>query len=137
MSNSQSKRDANTSTEIIYDGSKVHEWFGFDRQVLRYARRKFGSVGETLWMGTAVAIDNQTVHAIAQDVHWEIVRKGGHKEADNFWTWPHFWSVEYQDQWRRNALQTLAGYLESHTRGRAFQFMAGRFTIGRRGGHHR
>lgn len=124
MSDSQSKKDVPTSTVIIYDGSQVHQWFAFDRQVLRHARRKYGTVGESLWMGTAVNIDNQTVNTIAQDIYWEIVRKDGHKEADNFWTWPHFWSVDYQQQWRRNVFQDLADYLESHTRGRAFQFMA-------------
>jgi len=61
------RKDASnsTSTAIVFDGSKVEEWFRFDRQVLRYCRKKIGEVGQKLWMQTAVEIDSNSVDAIA------------------------------------------------------------------------
>ena len=44
-------------------------------------RKKYGIIGEQIWLGTSIPIETATVDAIAQDVYWEIVRKENHKEA--------------------------------------------------------
>ena len=118
-----SRKDDSTSKAIVFDGSKVEDWFRFDRQVLRFCRKKMGEVGEKLWMQTCIEIDDNSVAAIAQDAYLEILRHDGVKEAAAFWSWGYFWSVEFQRQWRREKLQVIKDYLEENTSKRAFQFM--------------
>ena len=62
------------STDVVFAGVSVENWFKFDRQVLRYVRKKFGDVGEKLWMETATAIDDRSVGAIAQDTYNSLIR---------------------------------------------------------------
>lgn len=66
-----SEKSERVTNEIIFSGRKVEEWFRFDRQVLRAVRKRFGSVGEKLWSETAIAIDANTVGAIANDSYSE------------------------------------------------------------------
>ena len=47
-----------TPQEIVFDGEKIAEWFRFDRQVLRRAKKLFGRYGDRLWNGTTVKIDD-------------------------------------------------------------------------------
>ena len=88
------------STDVVFAGVSVENWFKFDRQVMRYVRKKFGDAGEQLWMETAPVIDNSTVEAIATAVYEEKIRSDGIKEATSYWEWDHFWSVEYQHRHR-------------------------------------
>ena len=90
------------AVDIVFDGKKLANWFIYDRQVLRFMRKKYGAIGEQVWLGTTIPIETATVDAIAQDVYWEIVRKENHKEASEYWGWDYFWSVSYQQKWREN-----------------------------------
>ena len=62
-----SDKESKSTNSIIFSGSKVEEWFKFDRQVLRWVRRKHGEGGVKLWNESTTAIDPQSVNAIAQD----------------------------------------------------------------------
>ena len=62
------------STDVVFAGVSVENWFRFDRQVMRYVRKKFGDVGEQLWMETAPVIEDSTVEAIATAVYEEKIR---------------------------------------------------------------
>ena len=84
----------------MFSGKRAEDWFKFDRQVLRYVRKKYGKVGEQLWLETATAIDESSVSAIAQDTYSDLVNREGFKEAKEYWNWDHFWSVSYQDSCR-------------------------------------
>ena len=97
---SEKDKDYRSTTNIIFTGSKVEEWFKFDRQVLRWVRKKYGDSGVKLWNETAIAIDASSVDAIAQDTYESIADSEGFKDADRYWEWDHFWSVRYQQIWR-------------------------------------
>ena len=74
MSSSKPKE----AVDMVFDGKKLASWFIYDRQVLRFMRKKYGIIGEQVWLGSSIPIDTTTVDAIAQDVYWEIVRKENH-----------------------------------------------------------
>ena len=63
-----------TPQEIVFDGEKIAEWFRFDRQVLRRAKKLFGRYGDKLWNGTTVKIDDDTVVSVAQDTYDVILK---------------------------------------------------------------
>ena len=117
------EKSEKTTNEIIFSGKKVEDWFRFDRQVLRAVRKKFGTVGEKLWSETAIAIDENSVAAIANDSYAEILRKEGFKEAAQYWDWEYFWSVAYQKSYRERMYVGIRDYVEERTSGRAFQHM--------------
>ena len=119
-----SKKDSDSKTnDIVFSGKRVEDWFKFDRQVLRYVRKKYGKVGEQLWLETATAIDENSVSAIAQDTYSDLVNREGFKEAKEYWNWDHFWSVSYQDSCRARIYSGIRDYVEERTEGRAFQHM--------------
>ena len=75
-----SKKDSDSKTnDIVFSWKKVEDWFKFDRQVLRYVRKKYGKVGEQLWLETATVIDDNSFSAIAQDTYSDLVNQLGNK----------------------------------------------------------
>ena len=116
-------KESRGTTNIVFCGSKVEEWFKFDRQVLRWVRKKYGDSGVKLWNETAIAIDASSVDAIAQDTYESIADSEGFKEADRYYDWDHFWSVRYQGIWRKKTLCSIRDYVEERTSNRAFQHM--------------
>jgi len=102
------------AVDIVFDGKKLANWFIYDRQVLRFMRKKYGIIGEQIWLGTSIPIETATVDAIAQDVYWEIVRKENHKEASEYWGWDYFWTVSYQQKWRENVVTCMFDYPQLH-----------------------
>ena len=81
-------------------------------------RKKYGRVGEQLWLETATAIDENSVSAIAQDTYSDLVNREGFKEAKEYWNWDHFWSVSYQDSCRARIYCGIRDYVEERTEGR-------------------
>ena len=118
-----SDKESKSTNSIIFSGSKVEEWFKFDRQVLRWVRRKYGEGGFKLWNESTTAIDPQSVNAIAQDTYESLIESEVFKEADRYYDWAHFWSVDYQEMWRRKTRGMIKGYVEGRTSDRAFQHM--------------
>ncbi len=49
------------NNEFVYDGKSVSEWFRFDRQVKRFARKKYGDYGVQIWEGTAAKITRKVI----------------------------------------------------------------------------
>ena len=74
---SERKQSDETAREVVFDGENIAEWFRFDRQVLRRAKKLYGKYGDKLWNGTTTPIDAQTVDAIAQDTYDVILKNGG------------------------------------------------------------
>ena len=74
---SEIKTSEDLSRDITFDGENISEWFKFDRQVLRRAKKLYGKYGDKLWNGTTTPIDDQTVNAIAQDTHLTHGRGAG------------------------------------------------------------
>ena len=72
------------NNEIVYDGKSVSEWFRFDRQVKRFARKKYGDYGVQIWEGTAVKITRKTVKKIAETVFEVMEATHGYKDAKNY-----------------------------------------------------
>jgi len=65
-------KEYRSTTNIIFTGSKVEDWFKFDRQVLRWVRKNYSDAGVKLWCETAIAIDASSVDSIAQDTYESI-----------------------------------------------------------------
>ena len=108
---------------VIFDGSNVEEWFRFDRQVLRFVKKEYGDYGIKLWNGTTIEIDANSVEAIANDTYESMVKIKGRKEADiNYWS-VEFWTVDWQQKWRDDAVSSIRDYVESRTRDKAFRFL--------------
>ena len=51
------------AVDIVFDGKKLANWFIYDRQVLRFMRKKYGIIGEQIWLGTSIPIETATVDA--------------------------------------------------------------------------
>ena len=111
------------TTNIIFSGAKVEEWFKFDRQVLRWVRRNYGSAGVKLWNETATVIDAHSVNAVGQDTYESLIESEGFKEADRYYDWGHFWPVDYQRSWRTKTRGLIRDYVEGRCDDRAFQHM--------------
>ena len=54
MADLDRKSDSKNTNDIVFSGKRVEDWFRFDRQVLRWVRKKYGKPGERLWMETAI-----------------------------------------------------------------------------------
>ena len=109
--------------EIVFDGENIAEWFRFDRQVLRRAKKLYGRYGDKLWNGTTVPIDQDTVNSVAQDAYDVILKNDGIREANSNWEWDWFWTEQYQKSWRSDALESIVLYVESRCKGKAFKFI--------------
>ena len=120
---SEVKTSEDLSRDITFDGENISEWFRFDRQVLRRAKKLYGKYGDKLWNGTTTPIDDQTVNSIAQDTYDVILKNDGIREANSNWDWDWFWTVQYQTTWRADALETIVLYVESRCTGKAFKFI--------------
>ena len=52
---SESKRSKDFEDEKppnwTYDGSQEEDWDAFDRRMMRWVRKKYGALGEKLWIG--------------------------------------------------------------------------------------
>ena len=57
---SEKDKDYRSTTNIIFTGSKVEEWFKFDRQVLRWVRKNYSDAGVKLWCETATLLQRGT-----------------------------------------------------------------------------
>ena len=101
--------------DFAYDGENISEWFRFDRQVLRQAKKLYGKYGDKLWNGTTMPIDSQSVDSIAQDTYDVILKNDGIREANSNWEWDWFWTVQYQRTWREDALETIVLYQHRRT----------------------
>ena len=112
-----------SARDFAYDGENISEWFRFDRQVLRQAKKLYGKYGDKLWNGTTMPIDSQSVDSIAQDTYDVILKNDGIREANSNWEWDWFWTVQYQRTWREDALETIVLYVESRCTGKAFKFI--------------
>ena len=93
---SEVKTSEDLSRDITFDGENISEWFRFDRQVLRRAKKLYGKYGDKLWNGTTTPIDEETVNSIAQDTYDVILKNDGIREANSNWDWDWFWTVQYQ-----------------------------------------
>ena len=120
---SEVKTSEDLSRDITFDGENISEWFRFDRQVLRRAKKLYGKYGDKLWNGTTTPIDEETVNSIAQDTYDVILKNDGIREANSNWDWDWFWTVQYQTTWRADALETIVLYVESRCTGKAFKFI--------------
>ena len=69
---SEVKTSEDLSRDITFDGENISEWFKFDRQVLRRAKKLYGKYGDKLWNGTTTPIDDQTV-VILQELVLQVV----------------------------------------------------------------
>ena len=118
-----SDKGSKDNNSIIFSGNKVEDWFKFDRQVLRWVRKTYGDSGVKMWNETAIVIDEHSVDAIAQDTYECIAKREGLKDADRYYDWDHFWSVRYQEGWRKEILGNIRDYVEGRTSDRAFQHM--------------
>jgi hypothetical protein len=112
-----------TSNELVYAGEDITHWFKLDRQVKRWARKKFGDIGEKLWKGSMMTLTQATVGVCANEVYWYMVENKSLKDANMFWSWNTFWTVAYQQSWREKAMSDLVDYVESHTDGKALKFV--------------
>ena len=45
---SERKQSPDTDREVVFDGENIAEWFRFDRQVLRRAKKLYGKYGDKL-----------------------------------------------------------------------------------------
>ena len=114
---SGTKSTEESTRDFAYDGENISEWFRFDRQVLRQAKKLYGKYGDKLWNGTTMPIDSQSVDSIAQDTYDVILKNDGIREANSNWEWDWFWTVQYQRTWREDALETIVLYVESRCTG--------------------
>ena len=77
MSSSSSSSRSEESKTITLSDKDLRAWFKFDRQALRWARRKYGpELGPRLWHDNFRPIDDDTVAAIASDVYENMRRQG-------------------------------------------------------------
>ena len=80
---SGTKASEDLPRDITFDGENISEWFRFDRQVLRQAKKMYGKYGDKLWNGTTTPIDDQTVNTITQDTYDVILKNDGIREANS------------------------------------------------------
>ena len=114
------KETSGEGRRVILDGKDLQTWFKFDRQALRWCRRKFGDVlGPRLWNDDFRALDEHTVTGIAQDVYDNMLRVDGFKEAQSYYEWDWFWTVEYQRQERESMVGKLYDFIEENSDGKA------------------
>ena len=52
--------DKQERPSIVFTGKDIVQWFKFDRQVTRYAKKKYGQMGSDIWKNTAVPITAET-----------------------------------------------------------------------------
>ena len=85
MSRSSSSSRSEESKTITLSDKDLRAWFKFDRQALRWARRRYGpELGPRLWHDTFRPIDDDTVAAIASDVY-ENMRRQGVRDAQSYY----------------------------------------------------
>ena len=130
MSNRDSRDKEASTNSIIFTGKKVDDWFRFDRQVTRWIRKTYGDYGIKLWNETAIAIDANSVGSIANDTYESLIESETQKDADYYYSWDYFWTVEYQQKWRAKTLIRIRDYVEGRTEGKAFIYMHGRINRG-------
>ena len=111
------------AAEVIFTGINVEDFFRFERQVLRWCKKKYGDYGAKLWLNTTVTIDANTVDSVAQDTWESILEKRGTKEASENWEWDYFWTIDHQEKWRAKAISAIKDYVESKTSDKAFIFI--------------
>ena len=110
--------------DFTFSGDQLRDWFRFDRIISRKSKRLFHKQGPMLWNNSAVSIDQQTVLSVAQDTYDGVLKIKGIKEATACWEWPYFWTVDYQQKWRADAIETLKDYVESKCTGKAAKLIA-------------
>ena len=104
---------------VILSGKDLQDWFKFDRQALRWCRRKYGDeLGPRLWNDAFRHLDESSVTAIAQDVYDNMLRVDGYKEASNYYDWDWFWTVDYQRAERERMIAKLYDFIEEHCDGK-------------------
>ena len=113
------------SRRVILSGKDLQDWFKFDRQTLRWCRRRYGDeLGPRLWNDDFRVIDEQSVTAIAQDVYDNMLRLEGYREASSYYDWDWFWSVDYQRAERSRMVSKLYDYVEEHCDGKALKYVS-------------
>ena len=110
--------------DFTFSGDDLKQWFRFDRIIARKSKKLFHKQGPKFWNNSAVEIDAQSVQAVAQDTYDGILKVQGIKDANANWEWDYFWTVQYQGQWRADAIETLKDYVESKCTGKAAKMIA-------------
>ena len=105
--------------DFSFSGENITDWFRFDRIITRRSKKLFHKQGPQFWNNSAVAIDANSVQAIASDTYDGLIKIKGLKEANACWEWDYFWTVSYQQQWRKDAIDELKDYVESRCTGKA------------------
>ena len=110
--------------DFTFSGDDIKQWFRFDRIIARRSKKLFHKQGPKLWNNSAVEIDAQSVQAVAHDTYDGILKVKGIKEATANWEWDYFWTVQYQQQWRADAVEAWKDYVESKCTGKAAKMIA-------------
>ena len=117
---SSSKGDDNDEkkTSWTYDGSE-DEWDSFDRRIMRYMRKKYGSFGELLWqgdLGDYTLLHGQEFADYCERV-WDAIELHDSTRAKEYWpTTSGFWAKKFQGKWRERQYVLLKDYIEEHAR---------------------
>jgi len=120
-SSSKDGDDNEKKTSWIYDGSE-DEWDSFDRRIMRYMRKKYGSFGELLWQGDLTdytILQGQDFSNYCEEV-WDAIELHDSTRAKEYWiTTSGFWSKRFQGKWRERQYILLKDHIEEHARGNA------------------
>ena len=108
--------DAKEAKDIVYTGKEPFE--KFDRQVNRWARRRFKGLHGHIWVGwTPMIVEMNSVQRCREI--WRCLLKVSPKYATEAWKNEEEYSVERAKEWWSEAQLDLYEYLDEHTDGDA------------------
>ena len=120
-SSSKNGDDDEKKSSWTYDGSE-DDWDSFDRRIMRYMRKKYGSFGEKLWQGDLrnfTLLLGQDFSDYCEEV-WDAIELHDSTRAKEYWpTTSGFWTKKFQGKWRKRQYVLLKDHIEEHARGNA------------------